>query len=110
MLEPSLFAFVVSHILTCCWTHNMMLSCDSFSPLTLCACDLYKLNSMPEHFIYVAPLSVLLLDFPFVAVLLLLEERSKEEKRWKTRAEDRGARRGLTGFLRCGAAGYESLA
>jgi len=66
------------------------------------ACDLYKLNSMPKHF--VAPLSVLLLDVLFVALLLLLE-RSKEEKRWKTRAEDRGARRALTGFLRCGAAG-----
>jgi len=65
------------------------------------ACDLYKLNSMPKHF--VAPLSVLLLDVPFVALLLLLLERSKE-KRWKTRAEDRGARLGLTGFLRCGAA------
>jgi hypothetical protein len=68
------------------------------------ACDLYKLNSMPKHF--VALLSVLLLDVPFVALLLLLlEERSKEEKRRKTRAEDRGATRGLTGFLRCGAAG-----
>ena len=67
------------------------------------ACDLYKLNSMPKHF--VAPLSVLLLDVPFVALLLLLLERSKEEKRRKTRAEDREARRGLTGFLRCGAAG-----
>ena len=21
----------------CCWTHNVMLSCDSFRPLTLCA-------------------------------------------------------------------------
>jgi hypothetical protein len=48
---------------------------------------------------------MLLLDVPFVALLLLLEERSKEEKRRKTRAEDRGATRGLTGFLRCGAAG-----
>ena len=67
------------------------------------ACDLYKLNSMPKHL--VAPLSVLLLDVLFVALLLLLLERRKEEKRWKTRAEDRGARRGLTGFLRCGAAG-----
>ncbi|XP_066364452.1 uncharacterized protein [Miscanthus floridulus] len=54
--------------------------------------------------VYAAPLSVLLLDVLFVALLLLLLARSKEEKRWKTRAEDRGERRGLTGFLRCGAA------
>ena len=46
------------------------------------ACDLYKLYLMQEHFVCAVPLSVLLLDVTFDALLQLLEKRSKE-KRWK---------------------------
>jgi hypothetical protein len=51
------------------------------------ACDLYKLNSMPKHF--VAPLSVLLLDVPFVALLLLLEEIRRRDGKPGQKIEER---------------------